>query len=71
MLNMLNKSCEGGHPHLVPYLRGMLSSFHREHNVDWRSVICGLCYVEATELYAPGVLSYYKKGGGDFADTGN
>ena len=56
MLNMLNKSCEGGHPHLVPYLRGMLSSFQCEHNVDWRSVICGLCYVEATELYAPGVL---------------
>ena len=28
----------------------MLSSFHQEHNVDYRSAICGLYYVEATRV---------------------
>lgn len=50
MLNMLNKGCEGGILILFLILEGTLSSFHQEHNVDCRSAICGLYYVEATRL---------------------
>lgn len=28
----------------------MLSSFHQEHNVDYRSAVCGLYCVEATRV---------------------
>ena len=56
MLNMLNKSFEGVHLHLVPYLRGMPHLF-----IMSITLTRGLSYVVFTmlrppEFYASGVL---------------
>lgn len=56
MLNVLNKSCEGVHLHLAPYLRGMPHLF-----IMSITLTGGLSYVvfimlRPPEFYAPGVL---------------
>ena len=54
---MLSKSGKSEYFCLVPDLRGnVFSYFSIENDVYCGFAVCGLCYVEATELHAPGVL---------------